>query len=256
MEQKPTSFLTAGLLLLVATAQAQVTFSVGPRVGLNLANVPFKDQYRTYRTTARAGLEAGLVANVGFGHFAVQPAVLYSQKGFAVADTYTTQASGNGGSVTTTLNEQYRLNYFTVPLNFVYAQRPDGQGVQVFAGPYAGLLLGGQYSYDDHHVVNDGSTSQTYYDKDAGDVGTGDYYTTNRTDTKFYSRSFDYGLQTGLGYRAGGVLVQAGYSLGLRNLGADFKTNYGAFGTKIDPGPSYKNRAVQVSAGYSFGAKE
>ncbi len=246
-------FLIVGLLLLAATAQAQVTFSIGPRVGLNLVTVPFKDQDRTYHTNARAGVEAGLLADIGFGHFALQPAFLYSQKGFTVDDSYTT--SDNAGTTATTLNEKYRLNYFTIPLNFVYAQRANGQGVQLFVGPYLGFLLGGKYSYDDREVVIRNGTSTTYPNQSDGDVGTGDYYTTNRTDTKFYSRSLDAGLQFGLGYRVGGALFQAGYSLGLRNLGADFKTNYGQFGTQIASGPSYTNHTVQAAFTYLFGPK-
>lgn len=255
MKQKiTTAVLTAGVLLAASGVRAQVRFSVGPRVGLNLATVPFKDRDRTYHTNARAGVEAGLLADIGFGHFALQPALLYSQKGFTVDDTYTT-SNDFGNTIITALHEKYRLNYFTIPLNFAYAQRSNGQGVQLFAGPYLGFLLGGTYSYDDRKVVTAGGTATTYSDKADGDVGTGDYYTTNRTDTKFYSRRLDAGLQFGLGYRVGGALFQAGYSLGLRNLGADFKTNYGQFGTQIASGPFYTNHTVQASFTYLFGPK-
>ena len=255
----PSLLLTGSLLALAAAAQAQATFSIGPRLGLNLSNAPFKDQSHNYSTATRAGAEAGIIANIGFGHFAVQPALLYSQKGFIVDDTYT--LSKNNGSFsqtnTTTLLDEYRLNYFTVPLNFVYAQHPDGQGVQVYAGPYFGLLANGQYSYDDRYEYQSafGTTLAVATNKSSGDVGAGDYYTTNRTDTKFYSRSKDAGLQFGLGYRKGGFLVQAGYSVGLRNMGADFKVQYGPNDTRIVPGPSYYNRVFQFSLAYLVGPK-
>ena len=51
------------------------------------------------------------------------------------------------------------------------------------------------------------------------------------------------------------MLLQAGYSLGLRNLGADYQINYGSYGTKTVSGPSYYNRAFQVSLAYLFGPK-
>lgn len=256
MKHNLTLVVAAAFLFPAASVQAQATFSIGPRLGLNVANVPFKDQKRTYNTNARAGVEAGVVANLGFGHFAVQPAFLFSQKGFTVEDTYTTTDNTNGLETrTTTLSEQYRLNYFTLPLNLVYAQHEDGQGIQVFAGPYFGKLLGGTYRYDDKYVIAASGSNSTSTEKGEGDIGTGDYYTTNRTDTKFYSRSTDAGLQFGLGYRAGGALFQAGYSVGLRNLGADFKVNYGgSFGTKIISGPTYNSRVLQASFTYLFGS--
>ena len=244
----PPVLFAVSLLFSAVVAHAQTTFNVGPRLGLNVSNVTFQDEARTYNTTARAGLEAGVVANVGFGHFAVQPALLYSQKGFAINDTYTEVDNRSGGGIaTTTLDEHYRLSYFTIPLNLMYTQHPGGQGAQVFAGPYLGFLLGGTYRYDDTYTSTAAGTTPSY-DKGAGSVGIGNYYTTNRTDTKFYSRAFDFGLQFGLGYRLGHALLQAGYS-----LGADYQVNYGSAGTVTGSGPTYQSRVFQVSAAYLFG---
>ena len=247
------TLLLATLLLPALAAHAQTKVCVGPRLGLNLSSAPFKDTNRSYATTARAGLEVGLVGSVDFGHFAVQPSFLYSQKGFNISDSYTTTVNATQSTTVTTLDEQYRLNYFTVPLNLIYSQGSNGQGFQGFAGPYVGWLLGGTYRHDDRDVTTTaGGTPRSSTTREEGDVGTGNYYTTNLADNKFYSRSFDAGLQFGLGYRRGGVLFQAGYSLGLRNLGADYKINYGQFGTKTAAGPTYQSRVLQFSLTYLF----
>lgn len=248
--------LAGGLLLLTSAARAQVTFALGPRLGLNVSSAPFKDEEHSYTTTNRLGAEAGLVANIGFGHFALQPALLYSQKGFTINDTFTSTYTSSTYTETTrtTLDEQYRLNYVTIPLNFAYALHADGQGLQLFAGPYFGALLGGNYKYNDseesksQNVVVRSST-----DTSRGAVVGGDYYATSPSDTKFYSRSKDAGLQFGLGYRTSSLLFQAGYSMGLRNLGADYQRNSP---TRTEPGPSYYNRAFQISLSYLAGPKK
>lgn len=87
--------LTAPLLGLALSAQAQVTFSVGPKAGLNTTSSHFAPDERfasqgvtiTSATSYRSGLEVGIIGAIGFGHFLVQPAVLYSQKGFGVEGT-------------------------------------------------------------------------------------------------------------------------------------------------------------------------
>ena len=250
----PTWF-AACCCLLTATAQAQVRVSIGPRLGLNLAGAPYADDFRAvaYRTTTRTGLEAGLLATVGRGHWAVQPALVFSQKGFVIDDDNTTSSNGQVNRVVT--NNAYRFNYLTLPLNLAYAQGADGQGLQVFAGAYAGLLLGGSYRSDVSYSYRTPTSAGGGAVHRAGPVAGGDYYASSGTsDPAFYSRRFDAGLQGGLGYCRGRALLQIGYSLGLRNLGAAYR--YGSGPTaQVAPGPSYRNRAFQAALTYLFASK-
>lgn len=200
-------------------------------------------------TGTRFGGELGVVANLGFGHWAVQPALLYAQRGFTVQDTYSGPSSG--GTISHIYDDTYRLNYLLLPLNLAYAQHPNGQGLQVLAGPYLGLLLGGTYQYNQRVVRADGSSSNVL--TSGGDIGIGSTRTPNNPNDQFFVRSPDFGLQAGLGYRAG-PLLQATYSQGLHDLHSDFVVNYGqGSGTKIFPGPGYKTRAFQLSLAYLFG---
>ncbi len=253
MHAKLTPLFLASSLLLASAAQAQVTFSVGPHVGLSVATASYNADGGTFKLHSRSGLEAGLVGDLRVGHFALQPAVLYTQKGFGLDYSYA-NLSAPGTTSTYGGTTTYRLNYLTIPLTLAYAQHTDGQGFQLAAGPYIGLLLGGHY---DNTTVVTGSNPAT--SQSSGDVAAGEYnryvfYSTSK-DTRFHSRRLDAGLQVGLGYRVGNMLVQAGYSLGLRNVGADDQYDYGNGQTETYDGPVYRNRTFHFSLAYLFSAK-
>ena len=89
----------------------------------------------------------------------------------------------------------------------------------------------------------------------AGPAAGGDYYASSGTsDPTFYSRRFDAGLQGGSNNCRGRALLQIGYRLGLRNLGAAYR--YGSGPTaQVAPSPSYRNRAFQATHTYLFASK-
>lgn len=229
----------AGSLLLVGTAHAQATFSVGPRVGLNVATAHFADEAPDISHTSRPGLEAGLMGNLQLGRWALQPSVLFSQKGYHK----TSPAFGLAIYGPVTYDEIVRLNYLTVPLNVAYSLGHDGQGLQVFGGPYAGLLLGGQYTFQRHTSGYPALDTELTRKVKPGD-------TFSDTENQ-YSQRVDYGLQAGAGYRLGGLLLQASYTLGLRNLATEYDGNL----TVYYPTPAYYNRGFQVSLSYLLGIK-
>lgn len=228
----------AGGLLLASAAHAQTTFRIGPRVGLNLATVHLPVNYGA-PYTSRAGFEAGLTSSMQFGHFALQPSVLFSQKGYG--------SSGSLISIDTpvTYDEQLRLNYLTVPLNLAFTLGKEGQGLHVFAGPYVSLLLGGNYARQIHS--GGGYLGGPAFETEiSGKVKPASIVSDSDTE---YSRRFDTGLQAGLGYRLGGFQLQAAYSLGLRNLA----TQYRGYDGRIYNDLAYYNRTWQVSLGYLVG---
>ena len=229
--------LLAGSLLLTATAHAQATFSFGPRLGLNASTAHF-----TYiESSTHVGVEAGLTGNLQLGHFAVEPSLLFSQKGY----------HAHGGLVSfdypVTYEEAVRLNYLTLPLNLAYTLGKAGQGLQAFAGPYLGLLMGGNYQRQVYSAGGylGGTASETKY---SGKVKAASVFADN--DNR-YSQRLDAGLQAGIGYCLKGWQVQAGYSLGLRNLAASYQ---GYNGTLYQEAANY-NRAFQLSLSYLAGFK-
>lgn len=227
--------LAATLLSAASVAQAQVRFSVGPQVGYNLTTVNFKldDAGVTYATSSKSGFAAGVMADIGFGHLALQPAVQFAQKGYDQVATYSLVTSN-----------QIRFNYLAVPVNLAYTQHRDGQGAQVFAGPYVAFLLGGHYSAE--------TTGGMFPSTETGNVVAATSYRPTFTDSNFYSRRVDAGLQFGLGYRYQGLLLQAAYSLGLTNQAAVAEQLPGGYSY---PAPTYRNRAFQLSLAYLLGPK-
>ena len=245
---KPTLLLLSGSLLLAGAAQAQATFSVGPRFGGNVSTVHFSDGGD--KTSSRMGFEAGLMGALQVGHVAVQPAVLFAQRGFTSTPTF--YDSGFGGLTQTSV----RLNYLTIPLQVAYTQHTTGQGFQVSAGPYVSFLVGGN-SVADYQFPFAGSQQQQSTVA-AADVHTVDISSSSymESDYTFYSRRFDMGAQAGLGYRLGGALLQVSYSLGLRNVATTERYTVGGTFPTYDTGnPAYRNRAFQASLTYLFGVK-
>lgn len=235
------------LLLAAATSHAQISFRVGPRVGFNQSFGRFEYPNETYlkvTNSSRSGAEAGVAAQVGLGtHWAVQPAVLYSQKGFAFDE----DAFDAPYNYTYHGEYSFRFNYLAVPINLLFSTGAGGQGFQVFAGPYVGFLLGGKYS-----SARSGRYGSTPAGSETskGKVEAGDTYD-NRPDGPYVSKGLDAGLQGGIGYGfAGGLQVQVGYSHGLRDLGAKY-----APGLTTRTPPTYQNHAFQFSVAYLFGPK-
>jgi hypothetical protein len=116
-------FLLGGSLLLVGTAHAQATFSFGPRAGLNIATAHYPNVSSDISHASRAGFEAGLTSNIQFGRFALQPSVLFSQKGYSEAGARTVDTAR-----ASTYKQQVRLNYLTVPLNLAFTLGPCRSG--------------------------------------------------------------------------------------------------------------------------------
>jgi hypothetical protein len=254
--------LAAGLMLAVS-ARAQTHFSIGPSAGITVSTAPYRSASYTYHTTWSTGAEGGVLAVASREHMGLQMALLLSQKGFGIADERHSD-DGRGNTSNIYLNARYRLNYLTLPLNVVYTLRADGQGFQVFAGGYLGMLLGGDYDRQDSYSYTfPGSTqggSSTFpggirggSSTAAGPVAAGDYSPASSNgypDRSFYSRRFDVGMQGGLGYRLGRALLQVAYSQGLRNLAADKEYGFGASPQIMTTDLTYRNRMVQASLSY------
>lgn len=230
------------LLGSVGCAQGQTVVSAGPVIGFNASTVPYKYDH-TYTTHYRTGGAIGALVNVQRQHLALQVAALYQQKGFRIDDEYTLSRSYYSRQ-----KSDYRLNYLTIPVQVAYAFRPDGQGLQVSAGGYAGLLLRGEVQDDLYHQdLMDGSIGSYQGTRKIEPGRATDIYSITS-----YSQRIDAGLQAGVGYRYEQLLVQLSYSYGLRNVGPRYEEGVGVgFIT-----PSYYNRVAQVSVAYLFGHSE
>ena len=237
------TFLLAALLG-AATASAQPTYKLGLRGGLNRATTTldagstgndfFNFSYSADKSAIYAW-QAGAVLEIGFGKFALQPALLFSQKGERFNTTAFFRGSrGNSGSDTHSTNH---YNWLELPVNVVYTVH----GFQLFAGPYVALGVGGQRQSVSYNYAPDAKFAPYYFDNKI----------TYGPDT--YNSRLDAGVNFGIGYRQGPVQVQLGYGLGLRNLHREYidyiiaEFPYHNF----EADPAY-NRVVQLTGTYFF----
>lgn len=238
--------LAAALLLAPLAGQAQSTVSFGPRLGLNLSTVQVEGEDMLEDPTAdrhyRLGAQVGLAADIRFGHFAVQPALLYSQRGFDIKESLSEKDRFTTATYTYDAKGKFKFDYLEFPIQAVYSQREDGTGFQLMAGPYVGLGVGGKLSI----TMTTKTTAPGYEETDTESASTGITFDGDdeANDDDLHLQRLDFGLNAGLGYQVGPVLVQAGYSLGLTNLipPSDDSNN----------NSSLKNRAFQFSLTYLF----
>lgn len=236
--------LTAGLAGAATTAQAQTSFSIGPRIGGNLSNVSFTSDTPTdVKPQQIFGVQVGATAEFRFGtNLAFQPSLIYTQKGFKTESTDSFTSSG--GTSTSTSKQTLKVGYLEVPLNFVYTTGGD-HGFQLFAGPYLALGVGGKATYESSYTIPGGITHQ---DSGTSAVKFANQEPSNSNNDDAYLRPLDAGFNGGLGYRQGPFQVQASYGLGLGNLVPTDSNGK-------DQGVKVRNRVIQLSANYFFGGK-
>lgn len=224
-------------------AQAQVKFGV--KAGVNLNNIAqnFDDSDLEMETKMRLAYHVGVVADLGISEmFSIQPGVLFSSKGYSV-DLEEHLNLPNDAEV-----EGYNrisLNYVEIPVNAVIRI----SGLEIFAGPYVGIGIGGKQKWD-YTVTVAGADEEVSDDMKIkaffGEVGEGDL-----DDDEGAYRALDYGVNFGLGYGVGPVVISAGYSLGLGNLTPEMDT--GDMG-EFDPADfKQSNRVITVSAAFFIG---
>lgn len=252
MKQLPTLPLLAALLLSAATASAQTTFRLGLRGGLNRALTtvdPASNSSGSYPysyATDKSALiawQAGVAGEIRSGKFAFQPALLFSQKGNQFhTSTYASGFIGYSAQEATGTN---RTNWLELPLNFVYTLHGD-HGLQVFAGPYVALAVGGRQQ-----------GTRTYYEAaiDPLPAQVTDFNSSLLYGSGTGNQRLDAGLNFGVGYRQGPLQVQLGYGLGLLNLyeasSAPLPLSGRDYGRQLGNEVSY-NRVAQLTGTYFF----
>jgi hypothetical protein len=177
------------VLISINTYAQKVQF--GFTTGLAIANYKSRVDGETESGKSKAGLMAGLLADIPVGkHFSFQPAVNYVQKGTKDEQTF----------AGITAKYKLNINCIEVPLNFLYNTRGKAGNFFVGAGPSFAVAFSGKGKY------TDGTNSET-------------------TNLKFGStdddnmKGFDIGanFMTGFSLR-NGIMFSLNYNAGLNNL--------------------------------------
>ena len=229
------------VLLSPASVAAQPTFRLGLRGGLNRTTStvepasisPSSQYYCSASKSAIYAWQAGAVLEVGFHRFALQPALVFSQKGEQFdAATSISGVAGVSGTAMSTVN---RYNWLELPVNVVYTLH----GFQVFAGPYVALGVGGRQrgtisGFSPFARFAPQSTNEKVaYGPDSN------------------NRRLDAGVNFGIGYRQCPVQMQLGYGLGLRNLHQSNPYQLYDYGHDFNQDAAY-NRVLQLTGTYFF----
>ncbi|QHJ09096.1 outer membrane beta-barrel protein [Hymenobacter busanensis] len=204
-------FAAAVAAFLFAAQPTQAQFSLGPRVGLNAATFRVSPDPIGENPRRLPGYQVGAAAQWRLGAVAIQPAVLYTQQGARHhAQQHVLLKSGELAPYRT--RNTTRLNYLELPLHVAYAPA-WARHAQVFAGPYFGMGVGGYLEAEPEVSEVQGipvspSREKAQFPRLLG----------SRED----ARLFDWGLQAGVGYQRGPVLVQLQQSGGTRDVWPDY----------------------------------
>jgi len=198
-------------LLAAAPLQAQTT--IGVKGGLNVASVSTDVPDLEDITESKTGFVGGAYASFDLGMFAIQPELLYSQKGFKGTDTG--------------LDAQFKTNYFEIPV-LVKLQFPlETIRPAVYVGPVVSFETSCKLGLAQGDISAD-------FDRDSPEADVGDRKTTD------FGGVFGANLDLFVGPVI--LTVDGRYQLGLSNLNDDLNA----------PDESVKNRVWQFMAGVGF----
>lgn len=228
------TFLVSAIIAFSVQVEAQVKFGV--KAGLNMNNINQNYKVSAYESGTKIRLAYNIGATIDWALtdvFSFQSGLMFTSKGYSYdfknpngIDDYYANLEGY---------DKVIINYLEVPVNFTYKI----DDFQIYAGPYLAYGIGGKNKWDYTHIAGSdlGVTKYKPVFKSVDDVELND-------EEKAYF-GLDYGLNFGIGYQVGPILFNAGYSLGLGNITAEYDEEY-----RKDFQES--NRVISLSASYFF----
>lgn len=228
------------LLLLVLNINAQ-NIEFGPKIGLNLSNQRWSqgsdesvDAPWSQDGVSRAmipGFQIGGFANIFFANnLCIRPELLFSQRGQIV-------------NFDESRKDRLQLNYIDIPLNVSYNLAVGEARIDVFAGPYLALALGGNLSSD----FEDSSMEDEKRTVKAGKIDLNEF----DPSTESYVRPLDVGLKAGLGAKYSNFYFSVNYDLGFLNTNPQL-TEYPE-GISYSDFQALRNNTLSISIAYCFG---
>jgi hypothetical protein len=223
--------LSFSLLLLVTFTFGQ-TVNLGIKAGANLSTVATTVPLNGFIIDSqnKTGYQAGLIVDVGFKNFSIEPGLFFITKGEKFKEQYTDQAA----LYSVTASGSTKLNYFAIPVNVLYKlQAAPAVKFYTGGGPYLGFGLSGKGTAIVTSTQSGGGSSTTTINA-THDIKFGNDETTDEYKNPDYGINFVAGVE--LNKR---ITIDLNYSLGLANL---------AWGQ----GYAARNRTLGLSVGYLF----
>lgn len=235
-------FIFLGLVAISLQADAQAKYGI--RAGLNINNVEIDSEAGQIADTKSAlGFQIGAVAEFNLKEsIGLQTGLLWSLKGFNIDSRDEFQFLNE--TFVSTYKGKFRYNYLEVPLNLTYRI----QDFQLFAGPYVAMGITGKVKTELRETTNSMVAYEDDYDGTikpvTGKVNVGDLAADEEP-----ARAIDLGLNFGIGYQAGPVLLNLGYGLGMGNLVPEYDDENAPDRSKVS------NRVLMFTATYFFGTE-
>lgn len=216
-------------MLLTIVISAKVYGQFFPKVGLTGTTTSSDNPNGDLKEKIKAGFLLGAGYQLSFGNFAVQPELIFIQKGSTIKTSYVDPPIS--------ISDTYKitLNYLELPVLFKYMLGPDALRMFLSAGPSFAVGLGGKGSYEGSIDLGNGPVSESYdfkvkFENEPSGYEGDDLYIENKTDV---------GLQMGGGIIiARKLMVDLRYGLGFSDWGNEVNT---------------KNRVFQLSVGIILG---
>jgi len=219
-DMKKSILLTTLFIAMISAGSHAQTFNFGVKAGVNLSKWEISGSGQSVSTQNLTGFHVGGVADVKFGSFSVQPAVLFTTKGGSQTTEDTQGVSSDNGSAYV----KTRLKYLEIPLNLLYRVKVWQGDVFFGGGPYVAFGLSGKSTAD----ANFGG-QQSHLSQDLKFGGAEDELATPET-----------GVNALIGYQLKkGPVISAGYGWGLSN-------------TLHGDAAKLKNKGFEFSLGYFF----
>ncbi|MFA6087121.1 porin family protein [Mucilaginibacter sp.] len=233
MKLKPTLFIFLIIACFKVSAQTRaIQFGIkGSINAVTLSRTLEQDFLVSNPEKALTGFSAGVFASFNMDRFALQPGVFFTARGGKTTEGIVL------GDIAFRAYGNWRLYYIQVPVNLVYHIPVKTGSFYLGAGPYIARGLKGKFTPQtlDNNSIDESDQNDFNIKAQFG----------NDNNSNF--KSFDYGVNGIAGFQFNnGILVNAGYDLGLSNI----QTN------NILLNPTFynstKNRSFNISIGYMF----
>lgn len=208
------------VFLFSGVANAQLRFGI--KGGANVSSLSTTSSGIIDQVKTASSYQAGVLMQLKFGGFAIQPELLYSMKG---GDLRNAISSPKLAELTqNAMNLNYETQNIDIPLNFQLGVGVGPARVYAQAGPYVSFLLGSALN---------------------GDVKL--YDSVNDT---FEFNKYDWGIGLGAGAELLGFQLSVKYDFGMKSVGKETILNSHA--DNVNPFFEMKNRNLNISLAYLF----
>lgn len=226
------------LLVLFYTAGSEISAQVqwGIRAGGNLSSMLLEDEGEYIKTKLQPGFHIGGTADVFISDkFSLQPALLFTTKGFKLDDDGFADALYGVDYI------KFMSYHIDLPVNVVFKPQLGNGNLLLGAGPYISYGLGGRWKAGADGMSVKGKLKFT---NDIADVDS--FSTGGNNRTLPYMKPFDFGANILLGYEfRNNFYFQLNGQLGLVDVDP-------AYNGVSDERSSVKNVGGSISIGYKF----